>query len=201
VSSRKAPLRLVTQVLTSVLNVVGGLPDPFKEAATLTVAFTAAVGLGVFAYTRAKAALASLGTTLGVVTAEETAAGDAALLTNTRMQAIRGRSAAVGIGLLTLQSSLQRAHGGFSSLAGIAGDAALGSSVGGPWGARSVAQSGSSPVWARRRSSPRPMCRRLPTRSTRRRRGHRQHTRPGCQHVAAEREQLLVTVHPASWRG
>lgn len=128
-------LRTATQDLTSLLHIVGGLPDPVKQGAVQLLALTTAVGAGVFVYTRAKTALSSLGQTLGVVATREGEAGAAATLTNTKMLAMRGGAAIAGVALLGLKDDAAKTNETLGILTGIAGDAALGFAAGGPWGA------------------------------------------------------------------
>lgn len=128
-------LRAITQELTSFVGFLDHIPGPLKEAAALTLAFTAAVGLGTFAYTRATAALSSMATTLGLVATKTTAAGAAQSTLNAKMLAMRAGAGLAGIGLLTLSSNISDTHETLGGLTKIAGAAALGFSVGGPFGA------------------------------------------------------------------
>lgn len=73
----QGPLRTITQGLTSFVTVLDDIPGPAKAAAGDLLALTAAVGLGTFAYTRARADVASLAESYGVLTKSAVTAGAA----------------------------------------------------------------------------------------------------------------------------
>lgn len=135
-------LRTLTQTTTDFLKVIGDVPDPVKAVGVETLAVVAALGLGVFAFTRIKAAAVSFGETLGVVTAEEGAAGDAGLLMSAKttlaankMLALRGGALVAGLALGQLASHLGKTNEALGVTGSIASDALIGFAVGGPIGA------------------------------------------------------------------
>lgn len=112
-----------------------GLPGPVKKAGI-------EVGIAAVAWVKLNSALklTNLGTMiagLGTAKTATKAAGDEAVVTSTKMgklqTAARNVSGAAGLGLLI--DSTQRTDGAVSTLESTLGGAAIGFSVGGPWGA------------------------------------------------------------------
>lgn len=125
-------LRAVTQDLSAFVGFLDNIPGPLKEAAALTLAFTAAVGIGTFVYTRASVALGNMARSLGLVAVAETEAGAAAQVATNRMALMRTGSALAGVALLSLSANSKGTASGMES---IAGAALVGNAVLPGWGA------------------------------------------------------------------
>lgn len=142
-------LREVTQDLTALVGVIDRLPGPVKDFGANMALATAAVGLGVFAFTRLRLAGAALARTLGVVTAAEATAGEAGLLMSTRtalaankMLLLKGGALAAAVGLATLNSHVDGET--TSALLDIATGAAAGTAVLPGWGTAVGAAAGTA---------------------------------------------------------
>lgn len=89
-------LRAITQGLTAVGNAAGLIPDPIKQVGVEMAVGVAALGLGVFAFTRLKAAAVSLAETLGVLAAAQVEVGATATAMAAEETAAAGATARAG---------------------------------------------------------------------------------------------------------
>lgn len=126
-SSSQGPLRGMVQNLTDIVNGYSALPGPAKTATGAALGLTAALGGGVFVFSKAISGLAGMQTFLVSmgVSAERAA-------TSTKLLGRVGVGAA-GLGLLA--AGLASTNKAMAALSTTAGGAAIGFSVGGPWGA------------------------------------------------------------------
>jgi TP901 family phage tail tape measure protein len=134
-SGEQTPIREMVQDLTALTDAYNQLPPVVKGGLSAVTGFVAIMGLGVFAATRLATGLGSLNkslTTLGSTSA--TAEGGTAGLSKSLIL-IRAGALAAGIGLKVLADRAGDSHQSMQGLLNVAGDAALGFAVGGPWGA------------------------------------------------------------------
>lgn len=123
-----SPLRDLVELGTSVLNLFNDMPGPIKSAVVDMLALTAIVGAAGFAYSRTVLAMESFKVQL----AESNALMG---MTPAKMMAWRAGAAGVGAILLSLGAAAGDSNEALGVLGKTAGAAALGFSVGGPWGA------------------------------------------------------------------
>ncbi len=129
------PLRSLVRNLTDVTNAYIALPAPIKSAALVVTGLTATLGLGAFALTRIVTGVASTKaalTTLGLVSKTT---GDQVGGMSKTMVGMRVGAGALGVGLSVLNSHVRDSDTALKGMVDVASAAAMGFSVGGPWGA------------------------------------------------------------------
>ena len=129
------PLRDLTQALTDVVNAYIALPGWAKSATLAIGAGFAVIGGGVFVISRVLGSLATMRTSMVSLGLRSETTGTQVGRANAKMMGIRGGAGIAGVALLALGDQLKDSHKGLSALSNVAGAAALGFSVGGPWGA------------------------------------------------------------------
>jgi TP901 family phage tail tape measure protein len=122
------PLRELVQLAEEGVKVFGDLPGPLKTATVDVLGLAAAVGLAGFAYSRAAPAIESF----KVQVAESAAVAGQS---QARMIAYRGAAAGLGVALLAVGAYAADSNKSLAVFSNTAAGAALGFSVGGPWGA------------------------------------------------------------------
>ena len=104
------------------------LPDPVRKGATALTAFTAVAGGGIWAFSKLVSGIASTRQMMSDLGVSFKGA-------NKAMLATRVGAGAAGLGLLAVSGHVRKVNTEMGDLTQIAGAAAVGFSVGGPWGA------------------------------------------------------------------